>query len=309
MIKNYLFKPSTITMTNNNSNDINENRFSSVKNLFIEFKNELKKISYKLNDYIGDREMEIFIRDLDKQFTLMGMNLKYCLKEYILYSYFDKHIKEKFPSISDGLLYDPNITSTEIWEVLNSLLLRINKLKNEEKFNLADFVRSLKKIKNCTLSSDFFEIFVVCPNYLEFTKREITKKIVLVLEIDCITNNVTIENFINYYYIFKYGHLVKLDKKLLFINKLLHLIDEKAGPLQEKIFNDVQYLFKIDNRTKQILLGRPSEIKMNFHITLKINQIFNSIVNYFEDNTLIKKNMNVSFNNSLLSSFSQMVKL
>ena len=70
-----------VTMTNNNSNDINENRFSSVKNLFIEFKNELKKISYKLNDYIGDREMEIFIRDLDKQFTLMGMNLKYCLKE------------------------------------------------------------------------------------------------------------------------------------------------------------------------------------------------------------------------------------
>jgi hypothetical protein len=32
-----------------------------------------------------------------------------------------------------------------------------------------------------------------------------------------------------------------------------------------------------------MLLGSPYEIKMNFHMTLKINQIFNSIVNYFSD--------------------------
>jgi hypothetical protein len=309
LIQNFLFKPSIITISKNNFYNLNENRFNSAKNSFIEFKNELKRMSYKLDDYLGDKEMEFFIHDLDKNFTLMGINLKYCLKEYFLYSYFDKYIKDTFPSVAENLLYDPNVTSMEILEVLNSLLIRINKLKNEEKFNLADFVRSLKKIENCKLSSDFFEIFVICPNFFEFTKREITKKIVLILEIDCVTNNVTIENFINYYYIFKYGHLVKLDKKLLFINKLLHMIDGKGGPLQEKIFNDMQCLFKIDNRTKQLLLGRTYEIKMNFHMTLKINQIFNSIVKYFEDNNITKENTNISFNTSFFSNLSQMGKL
>ena len=200
LIQNFLFKPSIITISKNNFYNLNENRFNSAKNSFIEFKNELKRMSYKLDDYLGDKEMEFFIHDLDKNFTLMGINLKYCLKEYFLYSYFDKYIKDTFPSVAENLLYDPNVTSMEILEVLNSLLIRINKLKNEEKFNLADFVRSLKKIENCKLSSDFFEIFVICPNFFEFTKREITKKIVLILEIDCVTNNVTIENFINYYY-------------------------------------------------------------------------------------------------------------
>ena len=111
----------------------------------------------------------------------------------------------------------------------------------------------------------------------------------MVLEIDCVINNVTVENFINYYYIFRYGHLVKLEKKLLFINKLLHMIEGKGRPLQEKIFSDIQYLFGIDNRTKQMLLGRPYEIKINFHTTLKVNQIFNSIVDYFTE----KNNQNV----------------
>ena len=305
LIKNFLFKPSIITLTKNNFYNVKENRFNSVKNIYIEFKNELKKISYKLNNYIADKEIDIYISDLDTNFKLMGINLPYCLKEYCLYAYFDKYLKEKYPSIIDNILYDPDVTATQLSEVLNSLLLCIHKLKNEERFNLVDYVRSLKSIKNCKLSSDFFEIFVLCPNYFELTKREITKKITLILEIDCITNNVTIENFINYYFIFKFGHLVKLDKKLLFINKLLHMIEGKGGPLQEKIFSDIQYLFKIDNRTKQMLLGRPYEIKLNFHMTLKINQIFNSIVNYFEEKNIKKDKMNNTYNNtSFFSSFS-----
>ena len=180
-------------------------------------------------------------------------------------------------------------------------------MKNEDRFNLVDYIRSLKSIKNAKLSSDFFEIFVLCPNYFEFTKREITKKISLFLEIDCVTNNVTIENYINYCYIFKYGHLVKKEMKLLFINKLLHMIEGNEGPLQEKIFSDVQYLFKIDNTSKQILLGRPYEIKINFHMTLKINQIFNSIIDYFTEANILKVDrINITYNNtSNFSSFSK----
>lgn len=307
LIKNFLFKPSIITLTKNHFYDPRLSRFNIVKNIYYEFRYELKNISYELNNYVSDKEIDIYISDLEQTFKLMGINLTYCIKEYCLYSYFDKYVKETYPSIIDNLLYDENITPTQISEVLNSLLIHIHKLKNEDRFNLVDYVRSLKSIKNCKLSSDFFEIFVLCPNYFELTKREITKKISLVLEIDCVTNNVTIENYINYCYIFKYGHLVKIEKKLLFINKLLHIIEgNEGGLLQEKIFSDIQYLFKIDNRTKQILLGRPYEIKINFHMTLKINQIFNSIIDYFTEKNIRKiDKINYNYNNtSNISSFS-----
>ena len=101
--------------------------------------------------------------------------------------------------------------------------------------------------------------------------------------------------------------MVKIEKKLLFINKLLHIIEgNEGGLLQEKIFSDIQYLFKIDNRTKQILLGRPYEIKINFHMTLKINQIFNSIIDYFTEKNIRKiDKINYNYNNtSNISSFS-----
>ena len=308
LIKNFLFKPSIITISKNNFYDPRQKIFNNIKNIFYEFKYELKKISHKLNNYVSNKEIEIYINDLDTIFKLLGIDLTYCLKEYCLYSYFDKYIKENFPAILDNFLYDPNITTNQISEVLNSLLIHIHKFQNEERFNLVEYVRTLKSIKKCKLSSDFFEIFVLCPNYFELTKREVTKKIALVLEIDCITNNVTIENFINYYYIFKYGHLVKLDKKLLFINKLLHMIEGKGGPLQEKIFSDIQYLFKIDNRTKQLLLGRTFDIKINFHLTLKINQIFDSIVDYFSDSSIKKfEKLNIEHNNT--SNFSSISKL
>ena len=307
IIKNFLFKPSIITLTKNNFYDPKQSRFNMVKNIYNEFKYELKNISYKLDDYVADKDIECYINDLEQTFKLLGINLTYCLKEYCLYSYFDKYIKEAYPSIIENLLYDESITPTQISEVLNSLLIQIHRLKNEDRFNLVDYVRSLKSIKNGKLSSDFFEIFVLCPNYFELTKREITKKIALVLEIDCVTNNVTIENYINYCHIFKFGHLVKIEKKLLFINKLLHMIEGNEGPLQEKIYSDVQYLFKIDNRTKQILLGRPYEIKINFHMTLKINQIFNSIIDYFTEKYARKfDRINFTQNNtSNISSFSK----
>jgi hypothetical protein len=302
IIHNFLSKPSIITKTKNYFyDDIKENLFNGIKNVFNDFRAELKDISCRLDEFISDKEIEIFTEDLETAFKVMGIDILYCLKEYCMYSYFDKYIKENYPSFIDYLLNDPKMKSEEISKILKSLINHIHKLKKEERFNLIEYVRALKNIKNCKLSSDFFEIFVLCPNYFEFTKRQVTKKIVLVLEIDSVTNNVTVENFMNYYYIFRFGHLVKLEKKLIFITKLLHMIEGKGGPLHEKIISDVQYLFKIDNRTKQILLGRPYEIRMNFHMILKINQIFNSIVRYFEG-TIIKKNKsNLSYDSSYFS--------
>ena len=307
IIQNFLLRPSIITLTKNNFYDPKQSRFNIVKNIYNEFKNELKNISYKLNNYVANKEIEIYLNEIDTIFKSMGIDLIYCLKEYCLYSYFDKYIKDNYPTIIENFLYDSNVTATQISEVLNSLMIHIHKFKHEERFNLVDYVRSLRTLKNCKLSSDFFEIFVLCPNYFELTKREVTKKISMVLEIDCVTNNVTVENFINYYYIFRYGHLVKLEKKLLFINKLLHMIEGKGGPLQEKIFSDIQYLFRIDNRTKQMLLGRPYEIKINFHTTLKVNQIFNSIIDYFtEKNNNVDKLNFIQINTSNCSSTSKL---
>ena len=301
IIHNFLSKPSIITKTKNYFyDDIKENLYNGIKNIFNNFRSELKDISCKLDEFISDKEIEIYTQDLETAFKVMGIDLLYCLKEYCLYSYFDKYIKKNYPSFIEYLLNDPKESSEEISKILNSLINHIHKLQTEERFNLIEYVRALKSIKNCKLSSDFFEIFVLCPNYFEFTKRQITKKIVLVLEIDSVTNNVSPENFMNYYYIFRFGHLVKLEKKLIFITKLLHMIEGKGGPLHEKIISDVQYLFKIDNRTKQILLGRPYEIRLNFHMILKINQIFNSIVRYFEG-IIIKNNKSNLSNSSYFS--------
>ena len=168
----------------------------------------------------------------------------------------------------------------------------MNLLKNLEeknKYDLVNYVRSIKDINKCGLTSDFFLIFIFCPNYFQITKREITKKFLLVLEIDCIKDKVSVANFINYYHIFRYGQLVPIEQRVLFINKLLHLIEVKGDVFQNKIISDVEYLFKIDKRTKLVLLKKVYDLKLNFHQTLKVNEIFESIVNYFN---IHEKNIN-----------------
>ena len=103
------------------------------------------------------------------------------------------------------------------------------------------------------------------------------------LEIDCVKNKVSLANFINYYHIFRYGHLVKLKQRIHFINKLLHLMEVKGNPLQDKIISDIEYLFNIDNRTKQVLLGKIYDTKLSYHNNLKVNEIFDSIISYFNE--------------------------
>ena len=85
------------------------------------------------------------------------------------------------------------------------------------------------------------------------------------------------------FHIFRYSHFVKFEQKILFINKLLHLMEAKGDFLQDKISSDIEYLFKIDNRTKQILLGKIQILKLNYHQNVKIDEIFDSMINYFID--------------------------
>ena len=282
LIQNFLNRPSIITPSRNSLFSPENERFDGIKNIFFSFKKKLKELSQNLDEYILDEDIERFFNDIDESFKRIGFSLVYCIKEYFLYAYFDKYLNYKFPELNEkNNLYDLDITPEQIKEMLNALFKLIKKLEGKNKYDLVNYVRSLKNIKSCQLSSDFFQIFIFCPDYFQLTKREITKKYLLVLEIDCVKNKVTIDNFINYYHIFRYGHLVKLEQRLYFINRILHLLEVKGNLLQDKVASDIEYLFKIDKRTKQVLLGKIYDIKLNYHQHLKVNQIFESMINYF----------------------------
>jgi hypothetical protein len=284
LITNYLSRPSIITSKTNLFYSSRAEKFSSIRNIFFSFKNELRDLSNCLDDYILNKDLEKFIFEIDDSFKSLDFDLNYCLKEYFLYVFFDRFLKKNYPDITEkNLLYDLDITPEQIREIINSLFYLINNLKGKNKFDLVNYIRSLKSIYNCELSSDFFQIFVFCPDYFDLSKREITKKFLLLLEIDCIKNRVTIDNFINYYYIFRFSHLIQAEQKVLFINKLLHLMEAKGDLLQQKIISDIEYLFKIDNRTKQALLAKVYDLTLNFHQNIKVNEIFDSMIYYFNE--------------------------
>lgn len=282
LIQNYLIRPSILTSTSREFYSQKSEKFKTVKNIFYEFKNKLKALSYKLDDYILNKIIERFFLDIDDSFKSIGFNLLYCLKEFFFYCYVNKYLNEHYPDIEEkNILYNSDITPEQLIDILKKMNVFLKKLENENKFDLNDYVRSLKHINNAKLTSDFFQIFVFCPDYFDVSKREITKKFLLILEIDCVKNIVSIDNFINYYHLFRFGHSVKIGKKILFINKLLHLMEAKGDSLQNKIISDIEYLFKIDNRAKQAVLGKIYDKKLNFHQNLKLNEIFDSIINYF----------------------------
>lgn len=284
LIQKFLIRPSIITPTANIFYSEKLEKFSVLKDIFFKFKTELRELSKNLDEYILDEDLEKLILEVDDSFKKIGINTIYGLKEYFLYVFFDNFLKKNYPEINErNILYNPDTTPEKIKEIINSLMNFLEKMKGENKYDLVDYVRKLKSLDSCVLTSDFFQIFIFCPDYFNLTKREVTKKFLLVLEVDCIKNRVTIDNFFNYYHIFRYGHLVKLEQKVMFINKLLHLMEAKGDLLQDKITSDIEYLFKIDKRTKQVLLGKVYDVKLNFHQNLKVHEIFDSIINYFNE--------------------------
>ena len=300
LIQNFLNQPSLIKSSSDIFNSIHIQKLDSIKISFFSFKKILLELSKSLNDYILDTTVEKFIPDIDDSFKSLGINLNYCLKEYFLYTYFDKCLNDAYPEIkSKNIIYDKKTKPEYIKNILIYLLDLAKNLKEKNKYDLVNYIRNIKNINKCELTSDFFLIFVFCPNYFQLSKREIAKKFLLVLEIDCVKDKVSISNFINYYHIFRYGHLVTTEQRILFINKLLHLIEVKGDLLQNKITSDIEYLFKIDKRTKHVLLGKVYDLKLNFHQTLKVNEIFDSINKYFNahenkiyiNNNIIQKNI------------------
>ena len=85
---------------------------------------------------------------------------------------------------------------------------------------------------------------------------------------------------------FKAHRTLNLDSKINFITKFLYIVDsgcflEKDFDLIKKFSNNVQLIFRLDDRTKQFILKNEEINKMNLSMIRKINNIFYSMINFF----------------------------
>ena len=74
--------------------------------------------------------------------------------------------------------------------------------------------------------------------------------------------------------------------KMNFIIKFLYIVqggcfNGQDGQSVQKFNDDIQYEFKIDNRTKMKLLGKVYDIKLNYHMIAKVNEIFSCLISFF----------------------------
>ena len=207
------------------------------------------------------------------------------LKQFLLFSYFEHYIKEKYPSLLNEITKKPTneITNEEIENLLNYLLNEIKERKKNQDFKLIEYVQSMKLLQKITLNKDFFFVFALCSDFFKEFQKEIGKKMILTLEIE---DKLYFENYVNYYLYFKENKLITIEMKMNFIIKFLYIVQGGSSTGQDgqsiKKFNDdIQYEFKIDNRTKMKLLGKVYDIKMNYHMISKVNEIFSSLISFF----------------------------
>ena len=97
------------------------------------------------------------------------------------------------------------------------------------------------------------------------------------------------KNYFNYFLYFKANYTLNLDSKINFITKFLYIVDsgcllEKDPELIKKFGNNVQFIFRIDDRTKQFILKNEEKNKMNIGMIRRINNAFYSMINFFGNN-------------------------
>ena len=288
LIKNFLnSSPNRISYISKKNIEIKDNNLENIK---IIYKNCLYEINYIINNinyYFSENEINVFIKHLDysykKKFDFI--NLRNCLKQFLLFSYFDHYIQEKYPALLKEIIKKTNneISCEEIENLLNYLLNEIKERKKNKDFKLIEYVQSFKALQKIFFKKDFFFIFVLCSNFFKEFQKEIGKKMILTLEIE---ENLYFENYVNYYIYFKENKLITLEMKMNFIIKFLYIVqggcfNDQDGQSVQKFNDDIQYEFKIDNRTKMKLLGKVYDIKMNYHMISKVNEIFSSLISFF----------------------------
>ena len=273
------------------SEDRNKILINNLKDLYDECLFTIDLIINNINDYFPD--VSDFIKQVDVFFLekFKHININNCLKQFLLYSFIDNFIeKEKDISIKSLInILNDNITEEEYKkgeEYLIYLFEKIIKTKENKTFDLINYVQSKNNIKDIIITKEFFFIFIFCSNYFDKMQREIGKRMLINIDIK---DKIDFNKYSNYYLYFIDNKSLTLENKLNFITKFIYIIESgctgEGNPiLIKKFVNEVLYIFRIDERSRRLLLGNIEIKDMKFLMKKKINDVFNSMVNFFRSN-------------------------
>ena len=276
-----------------NEKDSINNSLHKMKEIYDESLYEIGTIINNINDYFPD--ITEFIEQIEFSFKnkYKYINIFKCLKLYLLYSFIENFIINKkdlsllsLYNIFEGSVTEDDYKKTET--LLQYILEKIIKTRENKTFDLINFVQSKKYIDDFAISKKFFFVFIMCSNYFDKNQRDIGKRMLLTLEIE---EKLTYKDYVKYYLYFEDNRSLKLENKLNFITKFLFIVDsgcyeEKDPKLVKKFINKVQFIFRIDDRSKKILLnnGNIQSTDMTLAMIRKINKVFYSIINFFGNN-------------------------
>ena len=281
----------SIEFNNEKEKDVNILSLNKLKEIYDECLYDINLIINDINDYFPD------ITDLVQQNDIFFMNkyknldISKCLKHYLLYSFLENFLnKEESLSINslifliDNPITEDNYNNSE--KLLSFLSEKISKTKENTNFDLIEYVHSKRKLKEFKISKKFFFIFILCTNFFDKMQRDIGKRMLMSLEIE---NLVNFKSFTNYYLYFKDNQSLNIENKLNFITKFLYIVDsgcneDKDPEVIQKFKNDVSYAFKIDERTKIILLGNIQVKNLSYILSKKINDVFSNMIKYYNYN-------------------------
>lgn len=292
----YLKYPKLKGLENNeNKNEKNLTNISlnKLKEIYDECLYEIGNIINNINDYFP--ELNDFIQQFEFSFInkYKYIDIYICLKQYLLYCFIESFIYDKkdLSSILFKNIFNDNDSITEdIYKraesFLKYLLNKIIETRENKNFNLINFIQSKKNIEDFMVSKDFFFSFILCSNFFDKIQRDIGKRMLLTLELG---EKLNYKNYFNYYLYFKDNSCLTLEDKLNFINKFLYIVDsgcyeEKDPKIIKKFGINVQFIFRIDDRTKQLLQNSEQMNNMTYSMIKKINNSFYSIVNFFGNN-------------------------
>ena len=271
-------------------NYLNNESLKNLKEIYDSCLYEINIIINNIDYYISD--ITYFVQQFDISFITKYKSIDFyiCLKQYILYCFIENLISKKkeisFTKFINIVNNSKSLTEESCKKAkyfLEYLLLKIKETRKNKNLNLTDFIKSKQNVGDFIISKNFFFSFIFCSNYFDQTQREIGERMLLSLEIK---EKLSYKNYFNYYLYFKAHRTLNLDSKINFITKFLYIVDsgcflEKDYDLIKKFSNNVQLIFRLDDRTKQFILKNEEINKMNLSMIRKINNIFYSMINFF----------------------------
>ena len=281
----------------NNDNDnkeikkeLNDNlSLNNIKGIYDECLYEIGSIINNINDYFPDISNFYQQIALNIKEKYNSINIIDCLKKFILYCFLESSFTDKnYISLTD-IFIDEFLNENSYKNVENfllELLKNIIKTRENNSYDLINYLESKKNIDEFILSKKFFFPFIFCSNVFNKTQRDIGIRMLMALEIE---ENLYFNNYVNYYFYFKENNYLAIESKINFINKFLFIVDsgcftDKNPEVIKKFANEIYFIFRIDSRTRKQLFEDNEKIKNSYPKMKKINQIFLSMINLFGNN-------------------------